>query len=391
MAAAIAPSSSWLQDHGSHQERMATTSDTHPKQRSSGKREKVRFSRQLHRLTKVLFPSPFGSRPTSQIRGSSRYQCPSPFLKDGVTEDVNTPEEQSEIPEGATQFDVQSESSRPASRASSPSSSMWGPPVAFLNVSRQSHSSSRPTSQGVQARREVKVTGTPPTSEQPQSAIFEKMPPTTLNDKEPLLVDTRALEDDKNSEVEDTAAKEAALIRSLNPFSSDESPVINFSRPLQFLGVNQDNIYFQSASSYGSNTRYLSSCGWLQSSDCSPDKARATEKCRLPAPRQTYAALDSDDSCVSLVVGSSTTINTREAFLLQRAAISDSQNRTGYDAWTPRTSQRVLPPSSSPSALGSTLPGDAPSPPSPLTYSEVVAVNEGRPQETRYPRRDSIS
>lgn len=73
----------------------------------------------------------------------------------------------------------------------------------------------------------------------------------------------------------------------------------------------------------------------------------------------------------------------------------------------------MFPSSSSPSTIGSSSSGNAdfarleeknkdPSvdpdmdlttskPPSPLTYSEVVAVNEGRPQAAPYPRRDSMS
>lgn len=174
MNAVVAPSSSWLQDRGNHQERTVTMSDTQLKQRSSGKRGKVRFSHQFHMLTRALLPSPFGSRPMSQVRGSSQYRSPSPFPRDKLVDEVDTPEERPELPEGATQYDVQDEPSRPESRGSNPSS-MWGPPVAFLNDARQSHSSSRPTSQGVQARREVKVIAPPTSEEQPQSAIIEKM------------------------------------------------------------------------------------------------------------------------------------------------------------------------------------------------------------------------
>lgn len=153
-----------------------TMSDTHSKQRSWMKRQKVRLTRQLHRITNGLFSSPSESRPSSQIRGSRLYRSPSPYPwpRLAATE-VDEIEGQPEEPESATGCDDLDELSHSASHASN-ASSMWRPPIPYLDKTPQSRSSSFSTSQAVQARREVKLATPPPTeAQQPQSAIIEQV------------------------------------------------------------------------------------------------------------------------------------------------------------------------------------------------------------------------
>ncbi|KAL0469696.1 hypothetical protein QR685DRAFT_572664 [Neurospora intermedia] len=214
-------------------------SDTHSKQRSWMKRQKVRLTRQLHRITNGLFSSPSESRPSSQIRGSRLYRSPSPYPwpRLAATE-VDEIEGQPEEPESATGCDDLDELSHSASHASN-ASSMWRPPIPYLDKTPQSRSSSFSTSQAVQARREVKLATPPPTeAQQPQSAIIEQVPSAVINDKTSLLADTIPFEVDNSSEQENVAAHDTTMIQDLDLtfFSLDEAPVLDPTRPLRYLG-----------------------------------------------------------------------------------------------------------------------------------------------------------
>lgn len=169
MAAFLLPS--WQLDFSGPREKALTVHEIRQKKRLSVKRKvkrKVKFAHQLHRLIKVFLPSPSRSKPTTQVRGSLQYRSPSPFPRGRIAEEVDEIKEQ---PEG----DVLDAPPRPASRTSDASTSMWGIPISYLDGARQSRSPSRPASQDVQARHEVKVT-TPPTLEaRPQTAAIEQM------------------------------------------------------------------------------------------------------------------------------------------------------------------------------------------------------------------------
>ncbi|KAJ4419854.1 hypothetical protein N0V85_000832 [Neurospora sp. IMI 360204] len=279
---------------------------------------------------------------------------------------VNITERQPEEQEGATWCHVLGEPSRPASRESN-ASSIWGPSISYLDGARQSRSSSRPTSQGIQARREVKVI-TPPTSkEQPQTASIEQMPSTIANDKISLLPDTNALEVDNSSEWEDmnATAHDATMIEIRNlisySMSLDDIPLINPTRPLRYLGVIPDDISFHSVSSYESNTKYLSAIGWIESND-------------YLTPYKTSA----------------------------RYCDCSGRYRSSYDARTPPKRQRSLTQSSSSLSAGQSLPNinadfvgwekhrrnslvnhhTKTRIPNRLTYSRVIAVSEAQPQDS---------
>ncbi|KAK3952012.1 hypothetical protein QBC32DRAFT_370641 [Pseudoneurospora amorphoporcata] len=370
MAAFLLPS--WQLDFSGPQGRAPTVHEIRQQQRSSVKRRKVKFAPQLHTLTKVLLPSPSVSRPTGQVRGSLRCRSPSPFPRGRVAEEVKEIEGQ---PEG----DVLDEPSRPASRASNASTNMWGPPISYLDDCRQGRSPSRPVNQGVQARRKVKVI-TPSTSKaQPQSASIEKMPSTMVNDKTPLLADTNTCVVDANSEEEDVTV--TAIIQQLNPHSSNEMPVINSTRPFQYLGVNQDDISF-----------YRVGCGLTRSNKHTPlEKSAAKTTGLLPVPRHRY--FEYTGSRASFGVGSSTTINT--------GAVCNAKSRSGYDTLTTSKSQKPSLPLSSSLGAGQSLPAGSAGfvdydtvtrIASPVTYSEVVAVNETQSrQKSLSPKQRNMS
>lgn len=175
MAAFAIPSLSWMTGCSNLPKEAVTMFDTHSKQRSWMKRQKARLTRQLHRLTNVLCPSPSESRPSSQVRGSRQYRSPSPYPWPRLAaKEVDEIEGQPEEPESATGCDDLDELSLSASHASN-ASSMWRPPIPYLDKTRQSRSPSLSTSQAVQARREVKLITPPPTKAQPQSAIIEQV------------------------------------------------------------------------------------------------------------------------------------------------------------------------------------------------------------------------
>ncbi|KAK3492645.1 uncharacterized protein B0T23DRAFT_442296 [Neurospora hispaniola] len=213
--------------------------DTHSKQRSWMKRQKVRLTRQLHRITNGLFSSPSESRPSSQIRGSPRYRSPSPFPLQRLTaKEVAEIEGQPEEPEDTTGCDDLDELSHSASHASN-ASSMWRPPILYLDKTRQSRSPSLSTSQAVQARREVKLITPPPTKAQSQSAIIEQVPSAVVNDKTSPLSDTVPFAVDNSSEWENVTAHDTrgTMIQDLTFCSLDETPVLNPTRPLRYLGI----------------------------------------------------------------------------------------------------------------------------------------------------------
>ncbi|EGZ68249.1 hypothetical protein NEUTE2DRAFT_75129 [Neurospora tetrasperma FGSC 2509] len=211
--------------------------DTHSKQRSWMKRQKVRLTRQLHRLTNVLCPSPSKSRPSSQIRGSRQYRSPSPYPWPRLAaKEVDEIEGQPEEPESATGCDDLDELSLSASHASN-ASSMWRPPIPYLDKTRQSRSPSLSTSQAVQARHEVKLITPPPTEAQPQSAIIEQVPSAVVNDKTSLLADTIPFEVDNSSKWENVTARDTTMIQDLTFCSLDEAPVLDPTRPLRYLGI----------------------------------------------------------------------------------------------------------------------------------------------------------
>ncbi|KHE86689.1 hypothetical protein GE21DRAFT_1203444 [Neurospora crassa] len=219
--------------------------DTHSKQRSWMKRQKVRLTRQLHRITNGLFSSPSESMPSSQIRGSSRYRSPSPFPLQRLTaKEGDEIEGQPEEPEGATGCDDLDELSPSASHASN-ASSMWRPPIPYLDKTPQSRSPSRSTSQAVQARREVKLITPPPTeAQQPQSATIEQVPSAVVNDKTSLLADTIPFELDNSNEWENVTAHDTTMIQDLDlTFCTlDETPVLNPTRPLRYLGCPKEGL-----------------------------------------------------------------------------------------------------------------------------------------------------
>ncbi|CCC09698.1 hypothetical protein SMACR_03258 [Sordaria macrospora] len=370
MAAFLLPS--WQLDFSGPREKALTVHEIRQKKRLSVKRKvkrKVKFAHQLHRLIKVFLPSPSRSKPTTQVRGSLQYRSPSPFPRGRVAEEVDEIKEQ---PEG----DVLDAPPRPASRTSDASTSMWGVPISYLDGARQSRSPSRPASQDVQARHEVKVT-TPPTLEaRPQTAAIEQMLSNMVNDKTPLLGDTITRKVDTTSEEEDIMV--TARIQKLNPHSSSKMPAINSTRPLQYLGVNQDDISFDSVS-----------CGSQSSNRPLLTTGAAKNRGWLPLPRHRHSNYSS--SRASYGVSSSTTINTGEASLLRRGAVADSRNRSGYDALPHQAKSEPSLPSSSYSAGPSSLPAGT-SIPSPVTYSVVAAVNEAQhPQNTPYPRQNNMS
>lgn len=169
-----------------------------------------------------------------------------------------------------------------------------------------------------------------------------------------------------------------ARIQKLNPHSSSKMPAINSTRPLQYLGVNQDDISFDSVS-----------CGSQSSNRPLLTTGAAQNRGWLPLPRHRHSNYSS--SRASYGVSSSTTINTGEASLLRRGAVADSRNRSGYDALPHQANSEPSLPSSSYSAGPSSLPAGT-SIPSPVTYSVVAAVNEAQhPQNTPYPRQNNMS
>ncbi|KAK1782418.1 hypothetical protein QBC45DRAFT_439323 [Copromyces sp. CBS 386.78] len=372
MAAFLLPS--WQLDFSGPQGRAPTVHEIRQQQRSSVKRRKVKFAPQLHTLTKILLPSHsgHGSRPTGQVRGSLRYRRPSPFPRGRVAEEVKEIEGQ---PEG----DVLDEPSRPASRASNASTNMWGPPISYLDNYRQGRSPSRPVSQGVQARRKVKVITPSTLKAQPQLASIEQMPSIMVNDKTPLLADTNTREVDASSEEEDVTV--TAMIQQLNPHSSNEMPAINSTRPLQYLGVNQDDISFRRVG-----------CGLTRSNNHTPPKKSVAHTTGLlPVPRHRYS--DYMGSRASFGVGSSTTINT--------GAVCNSKSRSGYDTLTTSKSQKRSLPLSSSLGAGQSLPAGGAGfvdydrvtrIASPVTYSEVIAVNETHSrQKSLFPKQRNMS
>lgn len=347
-------------------------------------KRKVKFAHQLHRLTKLFLPSFSGSRPASQVPGSVRYRSPSPFPKGRLGDDGDD-----EI-EGQPQGHVPNQPSPPTS-PQSVTTSMWGPSLLLLPDGVRC--SSCPPSQGVQARREVKVTALPTSEACPQTATVEQMRKSSLlfdqcwyslflknlnthtsitilasimaNDKTPLPADTNPHRVDTASEKEDATV--AAMIQQLNPHSSSKMPAINTIRPLQYLGVNQDDISFHSATSCGS-----------QNSNQPLLKTRATQMGWLPLSRRRYS-VEGSSGQASFRVGSSTTINTGEA-------VADSKNRSGCDAVPRELKSEPSLPSSCHSADPSSLPAGT-SIPSPVTYSAVAAVNEAeQPQKPQYLR-----